>query len=57
MTKNTATVEAQRFVDKLVSKQSALGYRKPSSDVVREAVGEAAQAVQALASLAKEEES
>jgi hypothetical protein len=51
VTKQTAQNEARQYVEKLVEKQGALGYRKPKRSVVNSAIGEAAEAVRSLAAL------
>jgi hypothetical protein len=52
MTKQTATSEAQQYVARLMKSQGDLGYKSPAAHVVQSAVGEAAEAVKALAALA-----
>lgn len=54
MTKHAARSEAERYVDKLVKSQDALGYGRPKASVVRSAIGEAAEAVRALSELASQ---
>jgi hypothetical protein len=51
MTKQTAHNEARQYVEKLVEKQGALGYKKPKQSIVNSAIGEAAEAVRSLAAL------
>ena len=51
MTNQTARSEARQYVEKLVEKQRALGYRKPTRSVMNSAIGEAAEAVRSLAAL------
>jgi len=54
VTKHAARSEAERYVDKLVKSQDALGYGRPKASVVRSAIGEAAEAVRALSELASQ---
>lgn len=51
MTNQAARNEARQYVEKLVEKQGALGYRKPKRSVVNSVIGEAAEAVRNLAAL------
>jgi hypothetical protein len=51
MTKQAAIIEAERYVARLMASQDALGYKRPKQNVVKSAVGEAAEAVKALSAL------
>jgi hypothetical protein len=53
MTRETAVDEAQKYVEKLIQSQAALGYKQPTQRTVRSAVSEATKAVEGLASLAR----
>jgi hypothetical protein len=52
VTKETVINEAERYVARLVEKQNELGYKHPTTPVVRSAVVEAAEALKALSGLA-----
>jgi hypothetical protein len=51
MTDKAAVKDAEQYVQRLVDVQTSLGYGRPKNGNIQLAVGEAAQAVKALAAL------